>query len=55
LIYALARRISPVDAEEWVAGVALGLNPAQVMREIVVPANRPGLLLFLNRARQVFH
>lgn len=54
LVNRLARRISPVDGEEVVAGVALGLDPAQVMREIVVPAGRPGLLLLLNRPRQIF-
>jgi polyhydroxyalkanoate synthesis regulator phasin len=50
----LALRISPVNSEEVAAGLALGLNSAQVMREIVVPSGRPGLLLLLNRRHQVF-
>lgn len=50
----LSRRISPVDADEVVAAEALGLDAAQLMREIVVPASRPGLLWLLNRPQQVF-
>ncbi len=50
----LSLRLSPVDGEEIEAGVALGLNLAQVLREIVIPAGRPGLLMLLNRPRQAF-
>lgn len=49
-----AERISPLSREEWEAGVALGLTYRQVMREIVVPAARPGLLAALNRHAQQF-
>jgi ABC-type arginine transport system permease subunit len=51
---ALAKRISPVDSQEIEAGIALGLSPAQVVREIVIPRGRPGLLTTFNRWRQVF-
>lgn len=55
LVVALvARRINPVNWDEVVAGEALGLHYAQVMREIVIPAARPGLLVWLNRRRQRF-
>ncbi|MGI6082149.1 MAG: hypothetical protein ACOYEP_04680 [Limnochordia bacterium] len=50
----LSRRISPVDADEIVAAEALGLDAAQLMREVVVPSSRPGLLWLLNRTQQVF-
>ena len=50
----LAPRLSPVDGEEIEAGLALGLNVTQVLREIVIPAGRPGLLLLLNRPHQAF-
>lgn len=50
----LAPRINPIDTDEVVAGVALGLGHSQVMREIVVPCARPGLFVMMNRWRQVF-
>lgn len=50
----LAGRVSPVNEEEVQAGESLGLSYAQIMREIVIPAGRPGLLAFFNRRRQVF-
>jgi|LSQX01.1.fsa_nt_gb hypothetical protein len=50
----LSRRISPVDDDEIAAAEALGLNAAQLMREVVVPSGRPGLLWLLNRPQQVF-
>lgn len=49
-----AARLSPVNAEEIEAGLALGLSKPQVLREIVIPAGRPGLLMLLNKHRQVF-
>lgn len=55
LVVALvARRINPVNWDEVVAGESLGLHHAQVMREIVIPAARPGLLVWLNRRNQRF-
>lgn len=50
----LASRINPIDGDEVVAGVSLGLSHTQIMREIVVPCARPGLFVLLNRWRQVF-
>lgn len=50
----LADRLSPVDDSEMLAGEALGLTYAQIMREIVVPAARPGLLQLLSRCRRKF-
>jgi len=50
----LADRLSPVRVEEIVAGQSLGLTNGQIMREIVVPAGRPGLLSLVNRWRREF-
>lgn len=49
-----ATRVNPVKQEEVVAGEAMGLSFATLMREIVIPEARPGLLLWLNRRRQRF-
>lgn len=48
----LAERISPVNQEELLAAEALGLTYAQIMREVVIPAGRPGIVQTLNRRRQ---
>lgn len=50
----LSPRLSPVDGAEILAGRSLGLNEGQVMREIVIPAGRPGVLTFINRHRRRF-
>lgn len=50
----LAERINPIDTDEVVAGIALGLDQRQIMREIVVPNGRPGLLSLMNRWHQHF-
>lgn len=49
-----ASRLSPVNAGEVEACVALGLSPSEVMREVVVPEGRPGMLSLLNRPRLIF-
>lgn len=49
-----AEKISPISAEEVTAGEALGLSFDEVMREIVVPNARPGLLQKLNRRKLKF-
>lgn len=49
-----SEKFSPVNAQEMIAGLALGLSNVQIMREIVIPASRPGLLNLLNRMRQKF-
>ena len=48
-IYALADRVSPVNLDEVAAGVAMGLPYHQVMRDIVIPSGRPGLMSTLNK------
>lgn len=49
-----APRLSPVKNGEVEACVALGLSPSEVMREVVLPAGKPGVFSLLNRPRQVF-
>ncbi|MGI6037744.1 MAG: ABC transporter permease [Limnochordia bacterium] len=51
---ALAEKLSPVDSNEIIAGEALGLTYADIMREIVLPAGRPGLLNVLSRLQRKF-
>jgi hypothetical protein len=45
----VAGKINPVNQEEVMAGLSLGLPFQTIMREIVIPAGRPGLLQVLNR------
>lgn len=49
-----AEKISPVAVDEVTAGEALGLSFDEVMREIVIPNGRPGLLQKLNRRKMKF-
>jgi len=49
-----APRLSPVSAGEVEACIASGLSPSEVMREVVVPAGKPGMLSLLNRPRLTF-
>lgn len=49
-----AARLAPCNRDEVEAGIAWGIGPAAIMREIVVPSSRPGLLVIINRARQAF-
>ena len=49
-----AERFNPVDSMELMAGQCLGLSNVQIMREVVVPPSRPGLLNLLNRFKQQF-
>lgn len=44
-----AERISPVSEEEIMAGESLGMSDGEILREIVIPGARPGLLQLLNR------
>ncbi|MDF2501516.1 MAG: hypothetical protein K0Q77_2230 [Anaerosporomusa subterranea] len=46
-----AEKISPVSSEEVMAGEALGMSMDEVMREVVIPNGRPGLLQKLNRRK----
>jgi len=50
----VAPRLSPVSSGEVEACIALGLGPSEVMREVVVPAGKPGMLSLLNRPRLAF-
>ena len=49
-----SEKFSPVNAKEIMAGQALGLSNVQIMREIVIPSGRPGLLNLINRTKQRF-
>jgi hypothetical protein len=49
LLALLAEKINPVNQEEVLAGLSLGLPFQTIMREIVIPAGRPGLMQLLNR------
>lgn len=47
-------KISPIASDEVVAGEALGLSFDEIMREIVIPSGRPGLMNKLNKAKLKF-
>lgn len=49
-----AEKINPVASDEISAGEALGLSFDEIMREIVIPNARPGLLQKLNRRKMKF-
>ncbi|HMM23023.1 MAG TPA: hypothetical protein PKA10_20130 [Selenomonadales bacterium] len=49
-----AEKINPVADDEVSAGEALGLSFDEIMREIVIPSSRPGLLQKLNRRKMKF-
>ncbi|TCL63749.1 hypothetical protein EDC14_102034 [Hydrogenispora ethanolica] len=53
LISSLAEKINPVSKDEVMAGLSLGLPFKTIMREIVIPAGRPGLLQVLNRWKMI--
>src|SRR5690554_1677302 len=54
LITIFAERFSPVNTMELMAAQSLGLSNVQIMREVVIPPSRPGLLNLLNRWKQQF-
>jgi hypothetical protein len=54
IIAAYADKISPIAIEEVTAGEALGLSFDEIMREIVVPSGRPGLMQKLNHRKLKF-
>ena len=47
-------KISPIAGEEIMAGQSLGLSIDGIMREIVIPSGRPGLLQKLNQRKVKF-
>lgn len=54
LVACYTEKISPIAAEEVMAGEALGLSVDEVMREIVIPSGRPGLMQKLNQRKVQF-
>jgi microcompartment protein CcmL/EutN len=53
LFYRMAEKFHRLNLDEVIAGYALGFNFTTVMREIVIPAGRPGLMQKLNRRKMV--
>jgi hypothetical protein len=53
IISIAAERFNPVNKDEVLAGLSLGLPFKTIMREIVIPAGRPGILQLLNRWKMV--
>ena len=47
-------KISPIASDEVVAGEALGLSFDEIMREIVIPSGRPGIMYKLNKSKLNF-
>lgn len=50
----LAPRINPLNKEEMMAGLSMGLSFTDLLRIIIIPMGRPGLLYVLNRPRMLF-
>ncbi|NLW59270.1 MAG: hypothetical protein GX073_02865 [Firmicutes bacterium] len=53
LFYRMAEKFHRLNLDEVVAGYALGFDFTTVMREIVIPAGRPGLMQKLNQRKMV--
>lgn len=54
LVACYTEKISPISGEEMMAGQSLGLSMDEIMREIVIPSGRPGLLQKLNQRKVKF-
>ena len=54
LVACYTEKISPIAGEEVMAGEALGLSVDEIMREIVIPSGRPGLMQKLNLRKVKF-
>ena len=54
LMARLTEKITPVSADEILAGQSLGMSFDEIMREIIIPNARPGLLQRLNRKKLSF-
>jgi len=54
LVACYTEKISPVSGEEIMAGQSLGLSIDEIMREIVIPSGRPGLLQKINQRKIKF-
>ncbi len=53
LMASLAVKINPISKDEVMAGLSMGLQFKTIMREVVIPAGRPGVLQILNRWKMV--
>lgn len=53
VITVVAERVNPINKDEVLAGLSLGLPFKTIMREIVIPAGRPGILQLLNRWKMI--
>jgi hypothetical protein len=47
--------LNPVRPEEIMAGEAMGMSYLQIMREIIIPEGRPGILRLLNKRKMLFN
>jgi len=54
IVACYTEKISPISDEEIMAGQSLGLSMDGIMREIVIPSGRPGLLQKLNQRKVKF-
>lgn len=54
IVASYTEKISPVSGEEIMAGQSLGLSVDEIMREIIIPSARPGLLQKLNQRHVKF-
>jgi hypothetical protein len=54
IIACYAEKINPVSVDEIMAGQSLGLSIDEIMREIVIPSGRPGLLQKMNQRKMKF-
>ncbi|MGM0502162.1 MAG: hypothetical protein ACQERJ_06500 [Bacillota bacterium] len=54
LLFKEAKTITGISPREFRAGAALGFNYGQIMRQIIVPAGKPGLLRLLNQRQTYF-
>ena len=54
LVACYTEKISPISTDEMMAGQSLGLSIDEIMREIVIPNGRPGLLQKLNQRKMKF-
>lgn len=54
IVACYTENISPIADEEVLAGEALGLSTDEIMREIVIPGGRPGLMQTLNQRKMQF-
>jgi len=54
IVACYTEKISPMSSDEMMAGQSLGLSIDEIMREIVIPSGRPGLLQKLNQRKMKF-